>query len=188
MDTGSEPYADGKCGYIDTNGKMVIQPQFRSAGNFSEGLASVCRYADKSATSEKEGYIDRSGRMVIEPKFSLACDFHEGLARVEILPDKVPPEASEEEQERPPEAKWGFIDKTGKFVIKPQFAWADDFVHGRAKVSVGKKRYQIDTKGNLYEVNNARSGEASCLSSRKKRVQSRRVARRPKLDWNTRKA
>ena len=31
----------GKDGYMDTTGKMIIEPQFESAGSFSEGLASV---------------------------------------------------------------------------------------------------------------------------------------------------
>ena len=29
-----------KYGFIDKNGKVVIEPQFDNAGNFSEGLAS----------------------------------------------------------------------------------------------------------------------------------------------------
>ena len=29
-----------KSGFIDKNGKVVIEPQFDNAGNFSEGLAS----------------------------------------------------------------------------------------------------------------------------------------------------
>ena len=94
--------------------------------------------------------------MVIEPTFDFACDFHEGLARVAILPDKVSPTASEEEQERPPEMKWGFIDKTGAFVIAPRFSRAADFANGRATVFVGtkehNKEYKVDAKGTLYEV------------------------------------
>ena len=32
----------GKWGYMDTSGKLAIQPQFDEAGFFSEGLADVC--------------------------------------------------------------------------------------------------------------------------------------------------
>lgn len=40
---------DNKWGYINKNGNFVIQPQFNSAGTFSEGLAWI--------DSEKDGYI-----------------------------------------------------------------------------------------------------------------------------------
>ena len=33
--------------------------------------------------------------------------------------------------------KWGFIDKTGQFVINPQFDWAWDFSEGLAAVGIG---------------------------------------------------
>ncbi len=49
----------------------------------------------------KYGYINCAGNMTITPQFDLAHEFHEGLAAVEI------------------NDKWGFIDKTGKIVIRP---------------------------------------------------------------------
>jgi hypothetical protein len=33
--------------------------------------------------------------------------------------------------------KYGFINKTGELVIKPQFTWADDFIDGLARVLIG---------------------------------------------------
>lgn len=33
--------------------------------------------------------------------------------------------------------KWGYIDKTGKYVIKPKFDFANDFVEGLAYINVG---------------------------------------------------
>jgi len=100
-------------GYIDTNGKMVIAPQFENVsdrdgddadfswdcyyvGNFSEGLAAV-------TLGDKWGYVDKDGRMVIATLFDDARDFAAGLAAVKL--DK----------------KWGFIDKSGKVIIAPQF-------------------------------------------------------------------
>ena len=38
--------------------------------------------------------------------------------------------------------KYGFIDKTGKVIIKPQFDWASDFSDGVAHVfAEGKQNY-----------------------------------------------
>jgi len=53
---------DGKWGYIDTTGKVVIQPQFVKARFFREGLAAVM-------VGIKWGYIDTTGKIVIQPQF-----------------------------------------------------------------------------------------------------------------------
>lgn len=49
---------DGPWGYIDHTGEMVIEPQFDSAGDFSQGLAQVL-LADGT-----RAYIDREGVVV----------------------------------------------------------------------------------------------------------------------------
>lgn len=65
-------------GYMDTKGNVVIAPQFKSAREFSEGLAAV----RPEGVPEVWGYIDTTGHMTIEPQFHDAKSFHEGLARV----------------------------------------------------------------------------------------------------------
>jgi uncharacterized protein YkuJ len=62
-----------KSGFIDKNGKVVIELQFDNAGNFSEGLAEVKK-------DDKYGFIDKSGKVVIEPQFDNAGNFSEGFA------------------------------------------------------------------------------------------------------------
>jgi len=37
------------------------------------------------------------------------------------------------------EGKYGFIDKSGKYIIEPQFDLAGDFAEGLAAAEVGKK-------------------------------------------------
>jgi hypothetical protein len=49
-----------KWGYIDKTGKIVINPQFDYANQFSDGLAAVY-------IGDKYGYIDRTGKYVWEP-------------------------------------------------------------------------------------------------------------------------
>ena len=64
-----------KWGYIDLQGKIVINPQFTTANYFNEGLALV-------STGDKYGYIDKTGKYVINPSFIKATDFSEGVAFV----------------------------------------------------------------------------------------------------------
>lgn len=45
------------------------------------------------------------------------------------------------------EYKWGFIDKTGKWVIPPQFDYAEDFSEGLAAVELNKKIGYVDVAG-----------------------------------------
>ena len=105
----------GQFGYIDSTGRMIIAPRFQNAEAFSEGLARAClRY--------RCGFIDTTGAMVIEARFGQFGDsrFSEGLANVAVESDK-----------------WGYIDRTGRIVIAPQFFYAGVFSEGRAKVNPG---------------------------------------------------
>ena len=68
---------DGKCGYIDRTGKVIIEPQFHSAFPFSEGLAAL-------EIDGKFGFIDTAGKIAIKPQYDCAFDFREGLAAVRI--------------------------------------------------------------------------------------------------------
>lgn len=87
----------GKPGYIDRAGKLVINPQWDRAYEFSEGLAVVCvgqcddehwqgyRFTKGLETEPVErtfkyGYIDENGKMVINPMFEEAESFSEGVA------------------------------------------------------------------------------------------------------------
>ena len=69
---------DGKYGYADKSGALVIEPRFDRAEGFSEGLAAV-------KINEKYGYIDKAGEWVIEPTFFYASYFSEGLAAVKVF-------------------------------------------------------------------------------------------------------
>jgi hypothetical protein len=121
---------DGLWGYIDKAGKMVIKPQFASAAPFSEGLAVVC-------INKKWGYIDKTGKMIIDPQFDMADSFSEGLAVVSVVANDVGQKSKPEENIISGLGKFGYIDKTGKSIIAPQFALAMAFHEGLAAVQVG---------------------------------------------------
>lgn len=69
--------ANGKYGFIDKTGKVVIPCQWEFVESFSEGLAAV---NDKD---DKYGFIDKTGKLVLPCKWNRAWSFHEGLGSVE---------------------------------------------------------------------------------------------------------
>lgn len=59
-------------GYIDRNGKVVIEPRFRRANDFSEGVASV-------REDGLYGFIDPSGKFITAEKYDYADSFRNDL-------------------------------------------------------------------------------------------------------------
>ena len=60
---------DGKWGFIDADGKEVIEPQYEDARSFSNGYAAVQK-------DGKWGFINQDNEMVIEPEFDDARSFN----------------------------------------------------------------------------------------------------------------
>ncbi len=60
---------DGKWGFVDTEGALVIQPAFDSARSFANDLAAV-------KIGDKWGFIDPKGALVIEAAFDDTKDFN----------------------------------------------------------------------------------------------------------------
>lgn len=122
-----------KRGFIDRTGKMVISPQFQGATQFSEGLAVVAT----NSNGYGEGYIDRSGTIVIPTKFDKATEFSEGLAMVGVDQGKREIQIEGEKyyfSSSHSGHKWGFIDKTGKYIAEPLYRRAGKFSEGLAPV------------------------------------------------------
>ena len=84
---------DNKWGYVDAQGKLVIEPRYAGALSFSEGLAAVQEGPDGTWA-----YIDRKGKTVIPATFGMADQFRGALAAVQQAD------------------RWGYVDKTGKYI------------------------------------------------------------------------
>jgi WG repeat protein len=135
------PNTNGRWGFIDENGKYVIEANFVMVKSFSEGLAAVV-FKESENAYRTVGYIDRSGRIVIPPQFSgedlSERGFSEGLAAVKVYKDG--------------KTKWGYIDKSGKVVIEPQFPAAGPFSQGRAMVGIAEPSWSIDYKWGFIDT------------------------------------
>jgi hypothetical protein len=151
---------NGRVGYIDKSGEYIIPPQFDYAYDFSDGVAAVCYSNDGFQC----GYIDIEGKLLTPlditsmdyqtqasegyftachgtmddcqfrftktdgtpanfGNFTWADPFSDGLAAVQ--------------QRVGDDYLWGFINKEGRFAVKPMFAWVGKFGSGLAPVCIG---------------------------------------------------
>lgn len=117
---------DGRYGYIDVSGRLVIPVKYQDAGAFSAGLAPVCLYG-------KYGYVDKSGEMVVPFKYSYAFPFSEGLAAVEL------------------NGKVAYIGPDGKTVIPYMLDSGKPFKDGIAEVTVDGQTKYMDKVGNIFD-------------------------------------
>jgi WG containing repeat len=107
---------NNKYGYVDRQGRLAIALKFDQVTNFSEGLAIV-QTTDKTGQTAI-GCIDRQGRYTFPPQMAIdnIRDFREGLAAARDARTK----------------RYGFIDRTGKFVIPPKF---DQVMYSRVSLN-----------------------------------------------------
>lgn len=148
---------DGKFGYVDQQGKLIVPVIYQEAMAFSEGFAAV-------KSESKWGYLDSSGKMVIYPEYEEAGSFHESLAATRkngkfgfidknnkvVIPfnysmangfsEGLAPVANDKDM-------WGYVNASGKLVIPCVFTFADKFEDGRARVIKGSEMSYIDRYG-----------------------------------------
>jgi len=146
---------DGKWGCYSPKGKVVIKNTFYFIFTFSNGLALSGVKHDNGDVLW--GYINRSGDYVIPPKYTRGCPFSDGLAVVQkdgecfcINPfgKCVLKMSGVEEMEYFSEgvvpvkmkksSKWGWVDRSGKWIVKPTYYWAGIFKEGLINVTPSK--------------------------------------------------
>jgi hypothetical protein len=169
---------EGKWGYLNTKGEVVIQPAFDEATLFSEGIARI-------NLNDKYGYIDTRGRYLVRPEVVYGTGFRDGRAAIYngqswgYIDRAVDAQGHWALQLREGLAgfpfseglapvisggkvgiifgamlgaggNWGYINKKGDFAIPPRFAEASHFSEGLAGVSLpGGLWGFVDTAGEL---------------------------------------
>ncbi|MBP5515769.1 MAG: TonB family protein [Bacteroidales bacterium] len=153
---------NGKYGYIDKTGKMIIEPQFDDAMDFNDGMAAV-------QIGDKWGYINTNGKIAIKPQYVFTSSFYDDCACVSIESEKyfiIDKKGNTLFRigdnwtiNRPSEGliavrfnsngKWGYIDKNGEIAIEQKYDKAWGFSEGLAPVVINNKTGYIDMKGNM---------------------------------------
>lgn len=96
------------------------------------------------------GFADLEGKIVIPYQFKQVDSFSEGLAGVCI-------DCISEKHQNPKvftkllKGAFGFINKKGEIVIKPQFGLISKFEDGRCKVWKDNTQYFINKKGEIID-------------------------------------
>lgn len=149
---------DGKWGYINKKGEVVLPFVCKEVESFSSGLAAI-HYEDgygfinmdgkiiistiylevgkisenlvwaREKGSSKVGFLDLDENWVISPAYDYAGDFSEGLARVSTM------------------GIYGFIDRSGVCMIDFLFQDAGSFSDGLTWVKMNNKFGFIDKNG-----------------------------------------
>jgi hypothetical protein len=99
----------GRWGFIDSTGAVVIAPRFAEVQEFSEGLAPV-------REAGHYGYLNKAGKFILPQTYAFATPFRGGMALIEQ--DSVP----------------RLIDHAGKAIALPatyrRLEWEPSFDHG----------------------------------------------------------
>ncbi|HNJ29053.1 MAG TPA: WG repeat-containing protein, partial [Ferruginibacter sp.] len=150
---------NGKIGYVNKDGDVIIKVIYDEGLTFNEGYTAVrldmkWMYFDSTgravteaiyedaysfsgglapvAQNNQYGFINSTGQLVIPFQFSNARGFTEGLA----------PAANAK-------GFWGFINTKGEWVIKPAYDFTGNFEEGEARVIKDNKVMYIDHQGKV---------------------------------------
>lgn len=120
--------SSGLWGYIGETGDFKIQPQFKSAYDCKYGMCPVETQSHKAVSTYYtpddfvpiNAYVDLSGRKLFEFQGCVGTfDSAEGLAAVQVDQDGL----------------FGYVDRTGRVVIRPRFKVACGFSEGLARAA-----------------------------------------------------
>lgn len=117
---------NGKYGFVNEAGEIVIPAKYQAVGVFNEGLCKV-------TINDKDGYINHQGELVIPAIYDFTNYFSQGLAAA------------------CKDGKFGYINPRGETVIKFEYDDARDFFepNGFAAVKKNGEEGLIDRNGKI---------------------------------------
>lgn len=128
-----------KAGFIDKDGNIVIDLKFDGVGDFINGYAPIAKIVEKNFLNMNEGLIKPSRHITFSDNFpyptinNLRSGFNLDKLSLQSYVSSV---------------LYGFIDKSGNYIIEPQYDQIQSFREGFAAVSINNKWGYIDPKNN----------------------------------------
>ncbi len=126
---------EGKFGFIDENGNVIIPPKFSSAEDFSNGRAVVNMSDDYT---NNYGLIDRKGNFVISPKYNEIQLLDEERLAVGIAIDKGEPYIG---------SKYAIGDVNGNLLTDFVYYGVSKYKYGLASAYNDTNTFFIDKTG-----------------------------------------
>jgi hypothetical protein len=117
--------SERKFTYVNTQGKLIVPPQFDDCEDFTEGRGIV-------ELNNDYGCLDASGRCIVEPQFKYMGQYSNGLSHTSL-----------------DDGQWGFIDLDGNMAISFKFEDATPFREGLAAVKLNGKWGFINLAGDF---------------------------------------
>lgn len=141
---------DGKWGFINAEGEVVVEPQYEDCHDYVGGYAAV-------KIDGKWGFINSYHDLIVAPEYDEVRDFKDGLAIVRK------------------DMKWGVINTTGKTHAGIIFDEVDDYKSGFALAMADSVQYYLDDEGEIqklhrnYEFTPFSNGLAAVKNKRKEK-------------------
>ena len=162
-------YVNGKYGYINEKGNMVIEPQYHFANDFKNGYANI---RESENYWQMRNLIDKNGKKIIQVDsirkyYIYNCNFSENCfpfydrqtSKYGYMNDKCEIVILPQFGDARPfyngmaavlvSGDWGYINHEGAIIIKPQYKEVSSFNNGYAEVKKGDKYALIDMKGEV---------------------------------------
>lgn len=134
---------NGRWGYLDRNGIIVLPAVYTQANPFREGIASVRRSDGRCVLIDRKG----ATTLVFPPqcKAIFTCQRGNNLSVCERYEGELVPVIEK--------MRWGYMSvQSGNFEIKPQFAYAEPFENGLAKVAVLDEKEYLKIQSEITEA------------------------------------
>jgi hypothetical protein len=123
-----------KWGYIDNTGQVIAEPQYERCYEFSSaGLAPVFDSKDRQYY-----FITKKGARIVTDIKDFKLYDRMGFGLETFSDGLIPVEHND---------KWGYLNKDGQLAIPAKYDEATGFGSGHAVVTLNKKIYIINTRG-----------------------------------------
>ncbi|MBV7272064.1 WG repeat-containing protein [Clostridium sp. PL3] len=131
---------NGKYGYIDQKGRVIMKPEFTVATTFSEGRAIVNNSSD--GNERRYGLIDKAGNYKIKPEYDDIILLDENRVRVGKAIVKEKPFIG---------SKYSIADIDGNFLTDFIYYDVSNYKNGLASAYDDKNTFFIDNKGRVVK-------------------------------------